>query len=137
MSRLLGLFLVIHGGIHIGYICGPAWPFAAGEPWLVTQLGAAPDTVRAVGIALALVAFVGFLLAAIPATGLATALWPVLVPVAAVTSAILLVLFVTPWTLPGLAIDVVLLFATFARGWRPTPFSGRRGRTAPAGRVAA
>ena len=33
-------------------------------------------------------------------------------------------LFITPWTLPGLAIDAVLLWATLVRGWRPTRFLG-------------
>ena len=40
-------------------------------------------------------------------------------------SAIVLVLFVTPWTLPGLAIDAVLLWAALVQSWQPTPFLGR------------
>ena len=49
MPLLLALFLVVHASIHIGYICGPAWPFVAIDPWLVTALGANPDAVRTVG----------------------------------------------------------------------------------------
>ena len=66
---LLALFLVVHASIHIGYICGPAWPFVATDPWLVTLLGANPDTVRSVGIALVLVTLVAFVLAAVAAWG--------------------------------------------------------------------
>jgi hypothetical protein len=128
MSRLLAPFLAIHGAVHIGYICGPAWPFAATDPWLVTLVGVNPNTVRAIGIALALVAFAGYLLAAVTAAGFAPPLWPVFLPAAAGASAIMLILFVTPWTLPGLAIDTVLLVATLVRGWRPTTSSARSRR---------
>jgi len=125
MSLLLALFLVVHASIHIGYICGPAWPFVATDPWLVTGLGASPDTVRTVGIALVLVTFFADLLAAVTAMGLLRSLWKPLIVVASVASAIVLVVFVTPWTLPGLAIDAVLIWATLVQGWQPTPFYGR------------
>jgi hypothetical protein len=136
MSRLLGPFLVVHGAIHIGYICGPAWPFATADPWLVTVFGVDPGTLRAVGIALALTAFLGYLLAAVSA-GFAASIWPVALPVAALASTTLLLLVVTPWTLPGIAIDAGLLFATFARGWRPTPSTAGRRRVSPAGQAPA
>jgi hypothetical protein len=129
MSLLLALFLVVHASIHIGYICGPAWPFVATDPWLVTGVGASSDAVRTVGIALVLVTFVAYLLAVVTATGFLRSLWKPLIVVASVTSAIVLVLFVTPWTLPGLAIDAVLLWATLVRGWLPTPFFGGAGHS--------
>ena len=125
MSLLLALFLVVHASIHIGYVCGPAWPFVATDPWLVTLLGADPDTVRAVGIGLVLVTFAAFLLAAVAATGLVRSHWRPFVVVGSVTSAVVLILFVTPWTLPGLAIDAVMLWATLAWGWRPASIFGR------------
>ena len=134
MSRLLAPFLVLHGAIHIGYICGPAWPFAAADSWLVTFFGVDPGTLRAIGIALALAAFLGYLLAAVSA-GFAPSIWPLVLPVAAAASAVVLILFVTPWTLPGLAIDAALVFATFARGWRPTPYSAGHGRVSAAGQA--
>jgi hypothetical protein len=137
MSRLLALFLVIHAAIHIGYVCGPAWPFTASDPWLVTLVGVGPTTVRTIGVALALMAFVGYLLAAVTATGFARSLWPVFLPVAAAASAIMLVLFVTPGTLPGVAIDALLLAATFVGGWRPTSFPARPRRLSPVGGSAA
>jgi hypothetical protein len=128
MSLLLALFLVVHGSIHIGYICGPAWPFVAADPWLVTIVGAGSGEVRAVGIAVVVVTFVAWLLAALVAIGLLPRrLWTPLITVASVASAIVLTLFVTPWTAPGLAIDAVLLWATLVQGWQPVPFLGRAG----------
>ena len=128
MSLLLALFLVVHGGVHIGYICGPSWPFADADPWLVTGLGASPETVHAVGVVLVLVTFFAWLFAALVAAGivLPSRLWAPLVVVASVASAIVLVVFVTPSTVPFLVIDAVLVWATLVRGWRPTPFLGRR-----------
>jgi hypothetical protein len=125
MSLLLALFLVVHASIHIGYICGPAWPFVATDPWLVTGAGAGSDTVRTVGIALVLLSFFAYLLAALTATGFLRSLWRPLVMVASAASALVLTMFVTPWTLPGLAIDAALLWATLVAGWQPTPFFGR------------
>lgn len=132
MSFLFALLLIAHASIHIGYICGPAWPFVAAGPWLVTVLGVNGDTVRAVGVGLVLVSFAGFLLAAGAAVGFVQRLWKPLVVVASAASAIVLILFVTPWTLPGLAIDAVLLCATLVEGWRPTPLFGRTRRGLPA-----
>jgi hypothetical protein len=136
MSRLLAPFLVVHGAIHIGYICGPAWPFVAADAWPVTLFGVDPGALRAMGIALALSAFLGYLLAAVSA-GFAPSIWPLVLPVAAAASAIVLILFVTPWTLPGLAIDAVLLFATFGRAWRPTPYAAGHRRLSSAGQAPA
>jgi len=129
MPLLLALFLVVHGCIHIGYICGPAWPFVATDPWLVSALGAGPDVVRSVGVALVLVSFFAYLLAAVTAMGPLRSPWKLSIVIASVSSALVLVLFVTPWTLPGLAIDAVLLWATLVAGWHPTPFFGSAGRS--------
>lgn len=130
MPLLLALFLVIHACVHIGYICGPAWPFAATDPWLVTALVASPDAVRTVGIGIVLVTFIAYLLTALTVVGLFPRIaWKPLVVVAALASAIVLTLFATPWTLPGLVIDAVLLWATLVAGWHPTPFSGSAGRS--------
>ena len=136
MSLLLALFLVVHASIHIGYLCGPAWPFVASEPWLVTGLGASADMVRAVGIVLVLLTFVAFVLAAVMATGFMRSSWKPLIIVASVASATVLLLLVTPWTLPGLVIDALLLWETLVWGWRPTPFFGRTRHASPPSRAA-
>mgnify|MGYP001370439253 CR=1 FL=1 len=86
MSLLLALFLVIHAAIHIGYIFGPAWPFIASDPWLVTAVWIAPDAVRTAGTALVLVTFAAFLLAALTATGFGRSRWRPLVIVASVAA---------------------------------------------------
>jgi hypothetical protein len=125
MSLLLGLFLVVHGGVHIGFLCSRSWPFAAGDSWLVAGLGAGPDAVNTIAAALVIVTFVAFLLAGLTAAApLPRAFWAPLVTVASIASAIVLVVFVTPGTLPGLAIDAVLLWTALS-GARPTPFFGR------------
>lgn len=126
MSLPLALFLFVLGSVHIGYVCGPAWPFVATDPWLVTGLGAGSDTVRAVGVALVVVTFIAYLLAALTAAGLVrpSSLWTPLIVLASVSSAIVLVFFVTPWTVPFLVIDAVLLWATVVRRRHPTPFFG-------------
>jgi hypothetical protein len=137
MPLTLALFLVVHGCIHIGYICGPAWPFVATDPWLVSALGASPDVVHSVGVALVIVTSVAYLLAALTVVGLLPRIaWKPFVVVAAMASAIVLTLFITPWTLPGLAIDAVLLWATLVAGWHPTPFFGSAGRSASGSREA-
>ncbi len=130
MSLLLALFLVVHGGVHIGYICGRSWPFEATDAWLVTALGVASASVRDVGIALVLVTFFAFLLAALTAVGiLPSRLWVPLITVGSAASAVVLLLFMTPWTIPGLAIDAVLAWAVLRRHWRPAPLIGRRTRS--------
>ena len=127
MSLLIALFLVVHGGIHVGFLCSRSWPFEPGDPGLVSGLGVASDTAAVVGAVLALVAFLGFLLAGLAAVGLLPArLWRPLVVAASVASATVLVLFVTPGTLPGLVIDGVLLWAVGVRGWRPKRLIGGR-----------
>jgi len=136
MPLLLAVFVVVHASIHIGYICGPAWPFVATDPWLVTLLDASPDTVRTVGVALVLVSFVAYLLAAVAATGFVRSLWKALIVTASVASAIVLILLVTPRTLPGIAIDAVLVWAPLVGGWRPTPFFGRARHASTASRAA-
>lgn len=132
MSLLFALFLIVHGGIHVGFLCSRSWPFAAGDSWLAAATGIAPDAIAGVTGALVLVAFFGFLLAALTAVGLLPArLWRPLVAVSAVASAVVLVLFVTPGTVPGLAIDAVLVWAVLDRGWRPVPLIGRRRAARP------
>jgi hypothetical protein len=137
VSLLVALLLVVHACIHIGYICGPAWPFVACEPWLVTGLGAGAEAVRAVGIVLVVMTFFACLLAAVAAAGRVRSLWRPFIVIASVASAIVLTMFVTPWTLPGLAIDAVLLWAAFAQGRYPAPFVGPAGRPASRGQEGA
>lgn len=125
MSVLLALALVVHGCIHVGYLCSRSWPFEASDSWLITGLGAGSATVNDIGAALVLVTVGTFTLAALTAVRLLpNVLWRPLIAVATVASAIVLVMFVTVWTLPFLAIDAVLLWATFIQGWEPRRRTG-------------
>jgi hypothetical protein len=131
MSLLLALVLVVHGGIHVGFLCSRSWPFAPGDAWLATALGADPDAVAGLAAALVLVTFVGSLLAGLAAVrSLPARLWRPLVVVAAVASAVVLVVFVAPATLPGLVLDGGLLWAVGIRGWRPKRLTGGRAQAA-------
>ncbi|HYM83703.1 MAG TPA: hypothetical protein VEY67_06105 [Candidatus Dormibacteraeota bacterium] len=118
MTVLLALFLLVHGGVHIGYVCSRSWPFEAADPWLVTGLGASAGATQTTGTILALVAFFAFLFAAGSTVGLLPRrAWRWLVGAGAIASALMLVGFATPWTLPGLAVDGGLLWAVFPQGW--------------------
>jgi hypothetical protein len=129
MSLLVALFLVVHGGVHVGFLCSRSWPFEAGDSWLASTLGVDPAAIAGMGAALVLAAFVGFVLAGLTAIGLLPArLWRPLVAVAAAASAVHLALFLTVATVPGLAIDAVLLWAVVGRGWRPARLVGGRAR---------
>ncbi len=129
MSLLFALFLLVHGGIHVGYLCSRSWPFEPGDPWLVTGLGAPSSVVISIGVVAVLVAFLGFLIAALTAVGLLPPrLWRPVIAGSSVASAVALALFITPATIPGLAIDALLLWAVLVRDWRPAPVLGRRTR---------
>jgi hypothetical protein len=127
VTLLIAFVLIIHGGIHIGYPCGRAWPFDATAPWPVATFGLPSGPVHDAGITLAVIAFVAFLLAAMAAVGLLPSMsWRPAMLSGAVASAVLLVAFATPWTLPGLAIDAFVALAVVFRGWRPVRLVGGR-----------
>jgi hypothetical protein len=129
MPLLLALFFIVHGGVHIGYLCSRSWPFEPRDPWLVTALGVPPAVVATACAALVLATFIGFLVAALAGVGLLPrALWRPAMLVGSVASAVALVVLITPGTVPGLVIDCVVLWAVLARGWRPTPLIGPRAR---------
>ena len=130
MSLLISLVLIAHGSMQIGYvICGPVGIVDGADPWLVSGLGVSPEAVQIAGLVLAGLTFVAYLVAALPAVGLLPSrLWAPLVAVASASSAVVLVIFFAPETLPGLAIDAFVLWAALARGWSPTPLFGRARR---------
>jgi hypothetical protein len=126
MRVLLALGLLVHGSIHIGFACSRSWPFAASDPWIVTRLGAPADAVAQLGIALALVTFFAFLFAAGSTIGLLPRRWwRWLAGAGAVASAVMLIAFGTPWTLPGIAVDAALLWAIVVQAWTPAALRSR------------
>lgn len=121
MSWLLALLLLVHGSVHIGYVCSKSWPFASADPWLTTGFGVPGELMQSIGTSLALFSFFAFLLAAGATVGLPPRrTWRWLTGAGAVSSVVMLVAFATPWTLPGLAVDLALLWVTLAEGWTPS-----------------
>lgn len=127
---VLGGFLLAHGLIHALFIApapattagGAEWPFDLTQSWLVTSVGLDVNLVRVIGIALIGVVVVGFLLAALGTVGILvpSGWWPALVVGSAAASALLLVLFLNPQLVLGLAIDAVLLWVVLDAVWAPT-----------------
>ena len=125
---LLGLFLFLHGAIHLSFIAPTTtrhgWrpPLAVQPGPLVDPVaaGATPELTRVLGLALTAVTFAAFSLAAISTLGLIPAgLWEAAVALGAGSSIGLLLLFFQPWLMLGLVIDVACLVAVFVAGWSP------------------
>jgi hypothetical protein len=129
MRIVLGLFLMGHALIHLGYLSpvpprtagGPEWPFEMSKSWLVTNVGLSADLIRPIGPVLVAITVVVLL-----AAGLATLRvvvphewWQALVLTGAVASLITLALFFHPWLLFGVAIDAALLYLVLINGWDP------------------
>jgi hypothetical protein len=129
MRIVLGLFLVGHALVHLGYLSpvppqsagGPEWPFEMSKSWLVTNVGFSADLVRPIGTVLVAITVVLLL-----GAGLATLRfvvphewWQALVLTGAVASLITLALFFHPWLLFGVAIDAALLYLVLINGWDP------------------
>lgn len=133
MPLLIALVLVGHAAMHIGAVsCGLL--FVSTPPSIVTATGVDLDLVKAVAVVLTSITVAGYLLAAMAGTGVLVpkGWWRSLVVVASVASAIMLVgLFSAP-AVPGLAIDVVLVWAALARSWQPRPVLGGRQRSGQA-----
>ena len=127
---VLGGFLLAHGLIHTLFVVpapattagGAEWPFDLTQSWLVTSVGLDVNLVRVIGIALIGVVVVGLLLAALGTVGILvpSGWWPALVVGSAAASAVLLVLFLNPQLVLGLAIDAVLLWVVLDSVWSPT-----------------
>jgi hypothetical protein len=128
LRLLLAAFVFAHGAIHISYLTprppatasGPSWPFALDRSWVLSPLGVAPDAMRLLGIALAVVTLAAFTLAAASVLGFVSqALWTAAVGLGAASSISLLVLFFHPWLVLGMAIDLALLAAALVARWTP------------------
>jgi hypothetical protein len=126
---LLAALLIGHGVVHVMFAApapaategGLDWPFDMGRSWAITGAGLDLNVVRAVGLALIAIVVGGFALAALSTVGVLVppGWWPVVVPVSAVASAVLLVLFFEPQLVLGLGIDAVLLAVVATRAWVP------------------
>ena len=128
---VLALLLFGHGWVHMMFLFpqpsgagattgGMEWPFDMGRSWLIPG-GLDAGLIKAVGIALIVLALATALLAALATVSLLvpTAWWPFMVVASAISSLLLLILFYAPALLIGLAIDLVLVWFVIASIWSP------------------
>ena len=127
-TLVLAAFLVAHALIHVACISpsppatadGPSWPFATERSWIVRTLGVPAEVARLLAVVLVAVTLAGYVAAMLVAVGaLPVDLWAPAIAVGSVGSLGLLLAFFHPWLLAGIAIDAVLLWATFVAGWTP------------------
>ncbi len=104
MKVVLGIFLIVHGLIHLAiWLPSPKAdaPMQTAHSWLLGDVRAL-SLLLAVVCGLVLIAGgVGYLIS--------TAWWPVVVIAGAAVSAVLMAVTFTPWWLAALAIDVALI----------------------------
>lgn len=121
MKILLGLFLIAHGLIHASYFTpkpnDPNYPFDFSIGWFTGLVG---SNAKYVGIVLAVVTIVSFVLAGLGVLGVPglAAITNQLAIVGAAASLVLLVLFWHMWLIVGVLINVVLLFGILRLGWQ-------------------
>jgi hypothetical protein len=118
---LFGLFLVAHGLIHASYFSprpadAKGWPFDLSHSWL---LFIPESALRPLGLALAVVATAGFVLAGLGVLGvpLLHEPWRALAVVGAGASVLLLVLFWHPWLVLGVLLSLGILMALLLARW--------------------
>jgi hypothetical protein len=127
---LLAALLIGHGLVHLLFAVpasaaaeggSATWPFEIGRSWAITG-GHLDDA--AVRLALAVligIAVGGFALAGLATLGIVVPAgwWPSLVTVAALASAIVLIVCFDPQLVLGLGMDAILLWVATFRIWTP------------------
>jgi hypothetical protein len=126
---LLAALLIGHGVVHVMFAVPapaategrPDWPFDMARSWAINGAGLDLTVVRAVGLALIAVVVLGFALAALATVGIVvpSGWWQPTVAVAAMASAVLLVLCLEPQLVLGLGIDAVLLWVVVTNACVP------------------
>jgi hypothetical protein len=111
---VVGLFLAVHGLIHVTYFVpsdDPRYPMAPARSWLVSRAGVPLGVVRILVRALAILATVGFCLFALSYLGLLVpSAW--FVPLGVVSAAVSLAVITATWNtqfIVGAAIDLGIL----------------------------
>ena len=125
---LLAGLLVAHGGIHLLFVTprpparpgSPAWPFDLHRSWLFDFLRPPLRAVGGFALGLVVVTLASDVLAALATLGVLSAgWWDVTVAIGALSSLALLVAFLHPRLLFGIAIDLVLLWVAVVAAWTP------------------
>jgi hypothetical protein len=129
----IAAFLLAHAAIHAGFVSarppatagGPPWPFELSRSWLLTPLGVDAERARLLGVALVALTIASFALAALAAIGLVpSGVWTAAVTAGAVASIALLAIYMHPWLILGVAIDLALLWVALVGSWTPDRLSG-------------
>lgn len=129
---LLALLVFAHGWVHLlfvfpkppstsgGFGAGE-YPFDFARSWLVRELGEDLGLVRIVGMVVMVATFALSLLAALSTVGLLvpTDWWAGLMILAAIASALMLVLFYSPALILGFAIDILMAALALGGSWSP------------------
>jgi hypothetical protein len=122
-SALFGLFLVIHGLIHLSWVApkpdDPSYPFRLTGPAMFRK--ANPRALAGVGAALVVVSTVAFVIAGVGVWGVPgfEAIWRGAAIVGSTLSLLVVATFWHRWFMAGPVLDVAIIVAAFA-GW-PVP----------------
>jgi hypothetical protein len=129
LRLVTGAFLILHGLIHLGAAVTPRpgasreglWAFFRTNAWL--PRGQGPQAMSPVGIALFVLATVGFVLAGlVELIGLGA--WRVLAVASALDSLLLLILFWHRLLEVGVLLNVAILVALLWARWPPAELVG-------------
>ncbi|MGE5459283.1 MAG: hypothetical protein ACM3WR_01520 [Solirubrobacterales bacterium] len=108
----VGLFLIAHGLVHLMYLAPPADaahnPFVAESRWFPKALGMDPTTAKAVAGTLAVATATLFLISGI-AVFASVSIWKPMAVMGSMVSLVLMLLFLHPWLMFGLVIDVAII----------------------------
>ncbi|HEU4354289.1 MAG TPA: hypothetical protein VFT27_01745 [Actinomycetota bacterium] len=108
----VGLFLIAHGLVHLMYLAPPQDaahnPFVAESRWFPKALGMDPKTARAVAGTLAVATATLFLISGITLFA-SISIWKSMAVTGSLVSLVLMLLFLHPWLMFGLMIDVAII----------------------------
>jgi hypothetical protein len=129
MRSIFGVFLIVHGLIHVMWFVpapdnpgGPPWPFGLDDSWLLNAVGAPESLVRGLAVTLAVLSIVGFVAAGLGVLGVPglADVWSALTIASAAVSLLLVLSFWHLYFIVGLALDIGLLITAVASWWPST-----------------
>jgi uncharacterized membrane protein YphA (DoxX/SURF4 family) len=114
MVRVLAaLFLIAHGLVHLLYLAprpegDPNYPFVPEERWFAAAVGLAPSAAKAIAGTLAVASTIALMIAGVALLANAE-LWKPAAVIGSVVSLVLMLLFLHPWLVFGIAIDAAII----------------------------